>query len=87
MKTKKEKEVMTIGSSCESSPGPSHSGFTTRKRRRQEVTEVKAPAAALRRKLRRLVKALDEGHTMRMKLENEVHEKMMEVLEEIAELL
>ena len=49
---------MTIGSSCESSPGPSNSGFTTRKRRRQEETEVKVPAAAMRRKIRRLVKAI-----------------------------
>ena len=78
---------MTIESSCESAPGPSHSGFTTRKRHGQEVTEVKAPAVARRRKMRRLVKALDEGHTMRIKIENEVHEKMMEVLEEIADLL
>ena len=87
VKAKKEKEVMTIGSSCESSPGPSSSGFITRKRRRQEETETQVPSAVMRRKIRRLVKTLDEGHTKRMKVENECHEKMMEVLEEIAELL
>ena len=39
------------------------------------------------RTIRRLVQALDGGHTMRIKIEDEVHEKMIEVLEEIAELV
>lgn len=53
----------------------------------QEVTDMEAPVAPLSPNFRTLEKVLDPCHILRIEIENECHIKMIEVLEEIAELL
>ena len=48
---------------------------------------MEAPVAPLSPNFRTLEKVLDPCHILRIEIENECHIKMIEVLEEIAELL